>query len=154
MTRSVSPDETPAGEALPPSEPLLLLLAGGRRFGLALAPVREVVTARAFTRLPGAPTPVRGLVNLRGRITTVVDLGLLLELPSSSTPGHRVVVVEHRGRAVGLAVDDVLRIVGPARPAAEGPPEDASPALPAEGAEEEEPFAVLDASGLLGPLFA
>ena len=52
------------------------------RYALPLAAVREVVVQpEGLVRVPRAPGPVLGVVNLRGRVVTVVDFPLLLELP-------------------------------------------------------------------------
>jgi purine-binding chemotaxis protein CheW len=115
----------------------LLVSASGRRFALAIEPVREVVPARGCTRIPGAPACVSGLLNLRGHILTVVDLASRLDLPASQSPGQRVVVMKYAGREVGLEVDEVLRIA----------------ALPGGVAEDGDPFEVLDVAALLGPIF-
>src|SRR5688500_19416321 len=55
---------------------LLLFVLDGRLYGCDIGAVREVVTFRRATRLPGAPPYVCGLVNLRGTLVTVLDLGL------------------------------------------------------------------------------
>lgn len=74
---------------------------------MPLGDVRELVTVRAPTRLPGAPAWVAGLYNLRGTVLTVADLGLRLEGPAASGP---VVVVEVEERRFGIRVDIVERV--------------------------------------------
>jgi purine-binding chemotaxis protein CheW len=97
------------------TDPSLLVSIGGRRFALPLGAVREVVDSRPFARVPGATDAVCGVINLRGTVVTVFDLGVLLgNPPAALDPLHRLVLVEHRGRPVGLAVSDVLRIRGDA----------------------------------------
>lgn len=94
------------------SEPLLVVRSGGRFFALPMEQVLEVVTARPFAPLPGSPEAVSGLVNVRGRAVTVVDLGTTLGLDSSANAAdHRVLLLEHRGLQIGLVVDDVDRIL-------------------------------------------
>jgi purine-binding chemotaxis protein CheW len=74
--------------------------------------VRGVVPARPFTALPGAVSPVRGVINVRGRIVTVVDLAAHLGYQDAADqPDHRIVIVEAAGRQIGLAASDVLRIL-------------------------------------------
>ena len=103
-----------AALADPAAEPerMVLLAVGEHRFGVPIARVREVIPARAYTPLPGSGAHVCGLINLRGRIVTVVDLGARLGLPPvRGLPEHSIVIVEHAGRPVGLAVEEVARIV-------------------------------------------
>jgi purine-binding chemotaxis protein CheW len=101
-------DDLEAGDV----ERMALLVVGEHRFAVPIERIREIIPARPYTPLPGAGSHVAGLINLRGRIVTVVDLGARLGLdPVASLPDHGVVIVEHGGRLVGLAVDEVSRIV-------------------------------------------
>jgi purine-binding chemotaxis protein CheW len=107
-------EEVPAGASEEAAEPerMVLLVAGGHRFGVPIDRIREIIPARPYTPLPGSGSHVRGLINLRGRIVTVVDLGARLNLPpSADLPEHSIVIVEHRGKLVGMAVEEVARIV-------------------------------------------
>lgn len=73
--------------------------------------VREILPARGFTRLPGTGPEVCGLVGLRGRIVTVLDLGAILGLaPSGPRDDHRLVLLEYEGRVVGMAVDEMVAV--------------------------------------------
>jgi purine-binding chemotaxis protein CheW len=78
------------------------------RYALPLSAVREVVVLpEPVVRVPNAPPAVRGVVNLRGRVVTVVDFATLLELPGSSSPPRKLVLLD-RGRGdLALLVSDV-----------------------------------------------
>jgi purine-binding chemotaxis protein CheW len=75
-------------------------------YGCDIAAVREIVPIRRATRLPGAPTYVRGLFNLRGAIVTVIDLAARLAGAVASEEGS-VVMAQFGNKSVGLAVDEV-----------------------------------------------
>ncbi|HLM45323.1 MAG TPA: chemotaxis protein CheW [Myxococcaceae bacterium] len=78
------------------------------RYGLPLAAVKEVVVPpERFTRVPRAPAAVAGVMNLRGRVVTVVELRQLLGLPDGSMPPGRVVLLERGRKDLGLLVTDV-----------------------------------------------
>jgi purine-binding chemotaxis protein CheW len=78
------------------------------RYGLPLTAVREVVVPpERFTRVPRAPPAVTGVMNLRGRVVTVVELGQLLGLPDGPTPPGRVMLLDRGRRDLGLLVTDV-----------------------------------------------
>lgn len=101
---------TPEEEAA--LERIVLLGAGGHWFGVAIGAIREIIPPRPYTPLPGSEPFVCGLINLRGRIVTVIDLGARLGLaPSAAGPEHSIVILEHGGRPVGMAVEEVSRIV-------------------------------------------
>ena len=85
-------------------------------YGCDIAAVREIVPVRRATRLPGAPTYVSGLINLRGAIVTVIDLAARLAGTTAAADGS-VVLAEHASKQVGIAVDEVrdVEILAPER---------------------------------------
>ena len=101
---------------------------GGRLYACPIDLVREIVPFRRCTRLPGAPGYVCGLINLRGTVVTVLDLGLRLGAPAVDRQEGSVILVEQGARVVGLGVDelrDVQRLApeqieAPGAAAAEG----------------------------------
>lgn len=88
--------------------------------------VREIVPTTAATRIPGAPPHVRGLVNLRGSLITVVDLVQRLAGRAAREIDGSTIVLQAAGRLLGLAVDDVHDVQ--AFPAAAMQPAPATPA--------------------------
>ncbi len=86
---------------------LLLFVVSGRVYACAIEPVREIIPVRHATRLPGAPAYVCGLINLRGGIVTVIDLGARLGESAGARSEGSIILVEHNGKTVGLAVDEV-----------------------------------------------
>ncbi len=53
---------------------------------------------------------VLGIINVRGNILTVVDLGALIGSPSEGPVGTSLILVEHGSRVVALAVNEVLDV--------------------------------------------
>ncbi len=92
-----------------PRQLVVFRLAGGT-YGIELDAVREIIPFRGATRLPGAPAHVSGLVNVRGAIVTVIDLGVRLGGASSAGDRSSVMLIEHGGKLVGAAVDEVLDV--------------------------------------------
>jgi purine-binding chemotaxis protein CheW len=103
--------ETTILEQLAAARTLLFRVAGSV-YGCDIDAVREIITYRRATRLPGAPPYVQGLINLRGTIITVLDLGTRLdrERPLIREPGASIILVEHGARVVGVTVDEVLDV--------------------------------------------
>lgn len=89
---------------------LLAFMVGERQFGCPLSDVREIIPHRPTTRLPGAPEHVIGLLNLRGTLLTVLDLGVALGVRDVLAPQGQVLVIEAEGRLVGCRVDEVRRV--------------------------------------------
>jgi len=89
---------------------VVLFRLAARIYGVDLEHVREIVPFRRATRLPGAPEFVCGLINLRGTVITVIDLGARLDGGPSVRTGGSVILVEHGAKIVGLAVDEALEV--------------------------------------------
>lgn len=80
----------------------------GQTFGVPVMQVQDVITATRIDRAPLAPPEVAGLLNLRGRIVTAVDLRRRLRAPERPEgQGHMCVIVEQAGELYALQVDDV-----------------------------------------------
>jgi purine-binding chemotaxis protein CheW len=81
---------------------------GDGTFGLDTALIQEVVMEGEVTPVHHAPKYVAGIRNLRGRIVTVIDLRLRLELPPGCAgPESRILIADWNGEPVGLLVDRV-----------------------------------------------
>ena len=114
-------------------------------YAVALSAVREVVPAPGnFTRIPRAPAAVRGVINLRGRVVTVVELSALLGVPA---PGSAQLLMLDRGRReLGLLVANVEGIEALEKFAA--PPAKASPAVKGVARLGAQAVTVLDPDGI------
>jgi purine-binding chemotaxis protein CheW len=78
------------------------------RYALPLAAVREVVVSPAhFTRVPRAPVAVSGVINLRGRVVTVVDLRPVLGLGAAAAPSPQLLLLDRGRRDLALGVSEV-----------------------------------------------
>ena len=94
----------------------LLFRVGSTVYGCDIDDIREIVPFRRATRLPGAPNYVQGLINLRGTIVTVLDLGARLDPshPPGAAGSIMLVALPGNNRLVGVAVQEVMdvRVVG------------------------------------------
>lgn len=111
----ISPAESltvePTAEPVEVRDQVLLVSVGKELFGLPLPRCREILEARSYTPIPGAGPAVLGLINLRGRLITVLDLGVCLGLGAAAgLADHAVLIMDHGERRVGLAVEKVVRI--------------------------------------------
>jgi len=87
---------------------------GTETFGVPITCVHEIVRVPDITSVPDSPEFVEGVINLRGKIVSVVDLRKRFgESKIDPHKKNRVIVVESDGKLVGLIVDaasEVLRI--------------------------------------------
>jgi chemotaxis signal transduction protein len=100
-----------AGTAEPVSMRRMLVFSiAGRARCAPVEAVREIVPITPTTRLPGAPSYVRGLINLRGTLITVMDAAKCLYGVEADDTLASILLVEHRGRVAGVIVDNVFDI--------------------------------------------
>ena len=77
------------------------------RYALPLGAVREVVVPpTVWSRVPRAPRSVQGVMNLRGRVITVVRLAQLLGIQTAG-PNQKIVLLDRARRDLGLMVTEV-----------------------------------------------
>ena len=102
---------------------LVCFRIGKETFGVDISSVREIVRGPEITKVPGTPECVLGVVNLRGRILSVVDLGHRLGLtPSVVSGGSRILVTHLDGLTVGFLVDTATEVMKLPAEAIEPPP--------------------------------
>ena len=76
--------------------------------GMDILKVQEINKLLEMTEVPLAPDYVRGILNLRGQIVTVIDLGSKLDLSATVTTGEtRNIIVNSNGEYIGLLVDRI-----------------------------------------------
>jgi purine-binding chemotaxis protein CheW len=88
---------------------LLLFRLADRIGGIELEIVREILPPPPATRLPGAPAYVRGLINVRGTVITVIDL-VARVYGQPARPDGPIMLIEHQNRLIGVAVDEVVEV--------------------------------------------
>jgi len=85
-------------------------------FGLDTMLVQEIIKVPDITKVYLAPEDITGIINLRGKIVTIIDLAIKLELPTEAEMAdRRIIIVESQDEPFGLVVDkinDVIHIDG------------------------------------------
>jgi purine-binding chemotaxis protein CheW len=79
---------------------------------LEIDQIQEILRTANLTHVPYAPQEVVGVINLRGEVTTVIDLRLVLGMPPApSGVQPRTLIVRSQGESIGLMVDRVADIM-------------------------------------------
>ena len=94
---------------------VLEFLLGKEHFAIDLFDVREVVEYTPITQLPNTASYMKGIIDLRGEITTIIDLKDRLHIPVTGTQKDedgRIIVLDEKltGVKTGILVDDVLAV--------------------------------------------
>lgn len=85
---------------------LVSVRLGDALFGVPVLQVQDVVAEAPLNHVPLAPCEVAGVLNLRGRIVTAIDMRRRLGLPPQDS-ARMSVIVERQGELYALLVDDV-----------------------------------------------
>lgn len=102
----------------------LVVRSEGRRLGIPIAQVKEVVRPTGLRRVPGTPPVQAGMVNVRGSIVTVLDLAAAASPDQNAQPvgwagragaqvatravtAGSIVLLQYGSRPIGIAVDGV-----------------------------------------------
>ncbi|MDX8384305.1 MAG: chemotaxis protein CheW [Ghiorsea sp.] len=96
-----------------PNSELLTCCVGEQWIGFRVQQVREVVSRQRRTEMPMAPDAVAGLINLRGKVITELDVRRVVGLAKrdAGVPFHVAIVETSSGEDFGLIVDDVGEVV-------------------------------------------
>lgn len=87
-------------------------MIGGQLFGLPISRVQDVFMPERLTRVPLASADVAGVLNLRGRIVTAIDMRSRLGLPKKEDGRPAMAVgVEFRGESYGLLIDTIGEVL-------------------------------------------
>lgn len=93
----------------------MLLRLDDQTFALPLSDVREVLGLVQLSPLPDMPAHFAGLINLRGKVVSAIDLKKSLQCTTTSTEKKIkkscVIITESNGQFYGAIVDDILEVV-------------------------------------------
>jgi purine-binding chemotaxis protein CheW len=85
---------------------------GRETYGVPIASLHEIVRVPEITAVPDAPDYLEGVINLRGKIVSVMDLRKRFgQKQVALKRQNRILVVEHTGRLAGLIVDSASEVV-------------------------------------------
>lgn len=89
-------------------------ILGKEMFAIDLFDTREVITQTEVTPLPSTPDYLKGIIDLRGSITTIVDLKGLMHITTESVGkrNSRIIVLDRSitSKPIGILVDDVFSV--------------------------------------------
>jgi purine-binding chemotaxis protein CheW len=96
---------------------------GRETYGVPIASLHEIVRVPDITAVPDAPEYLEGVINLRGKIVSVMDLRKRFGVKQTEIKkGNRILVVEHASKLAGLIVDSASEVVKIPNEDIEAPP--------------------------------
>jgi purine-binding chemotaxis protein CheW len=105
----MSNDNTAVGEQL---IEFVTVMIGGQLFGLPISRVQDVFMPDRITRVPLSAPEIAGVLNLRGRIVTAIDMRRRLGLPPRADQRRNMAVgIELGAESYGLMIDSVGEVL-------------------------------------------
>jgi len=87
-------------------------MVGGQLFGLPIARVQDVFMPDRMTQVPLSSSDIAGILNLRGRIVTVIDMRCRLGVVEQRSEQPPIAIgIECRGESYGLLIDDIGEVM-------------------------------------------
>ncbi len=109
------------------SERFILFSLGKEFYALPLFKVKEVIASVSTRPLPGAPAHVKGVMDLRGRVITIVDLRLRLGMPAvKDLQQSTTIILDIEGLDIGVTVDHVESVLSVSQEEMKPPPVEAT----------------------------
>lgn len=93
---------------------LVSMVVAGQDFGIEIGAVRDILSVQQLARVPLAPAEIAGVLNLRGRIITAIDMPCRLGVATTGSGASNVamnVVVDHKGELYSLLVDRIGEVL-------------------------------------------
>ena len=90
----------------------LVFTAMGQEYGLQAMRVQEISAMIEITTVPKAPAYIEGILNLRGRLVSIINFRKKFGFdPRGQDEDTRIVIVEHSGFPIGIMVDSVEEVI-------------------------------------------
>jgi len=83
---------------------------GDEHFAVETDKVLSINDMMTITKVPKAPNYIKGLINLRGSIKSLVDLNLLLNIKSDKIQNN-IIILKLDGEELGVTVDEVEEVI-------------------------------------------
>ncbi len=101
----------------------LTFVLGDEEYGLDIGMVREIIKIMDITKIPNAPESIKGVVNLRDKVISVMDLRIKFCMePIEYTEETCIIVVDYNSTMMGVIVDTVSEVLDISGDEIEPPP--------------------------------
>jgi purine-binding chemotaxis protein CheW len=81
------------------------------QFAVETSGVQTISEAMTITKVPNSPKYVKGLINLRGNVLSMLDLNLLLDIGGDNTKQQSTIILKLEEELVGVSVDEVDEVL-------------------------------------------
>jgi purine-binding chemotaxis protein CheW len=89
---------------------VLVFKLAGENYAIETMYIKEVYRYKNYTLLPGAPPFVFGLINVRRKVLSIIDLKVFFSLPATKNVEYKVIIVEDREMEFAILTDGIVDI--------------------------------------------
>ena len=89
---------------------IVVFKLGNEHFAVETEKVQGINDMMTVTRVPKSPSYIKGLINLRGSIKSLVDINLLLNLKSDEEQAN-IIILKVADEEIGISVDEVEEVL-------------------------------------------
>lgn len=81
------------------------------QFAVETAKVQSINDTMEITKVPNSPKHIKGLINLRGNIISLLDINLLLDIDKNDKGQNNIIILEMEDELAGITVDEVDEVL-------------------------------------------
>lgn len=81
------------------------------QFAVETEKIQSINDNMEITKVPNAPAYIKGLVNLRGNIISLLDINLLLKVQNHENEQENIIILKLEEELVGVTVDNVDEVI-------------------------------------------
>ncbi|MCM8710949.1 chemotaxis protein CheW [Clostridium sp. SYSU_GA19001] len=81
------------------------------QFAVETSKVQSINDTMGITKVPKAPSHIKGLINLRGNIISLLDINMLLDIDKNEKGQNNIVILEMEDELIGITVDQVDEVL-------------------------------------------
>jgi purine-binding chemotaxis protein CheW len=90
---------------------IVIFNLGKEQFAIETSKVQGINDKIEITKVPKAPTYIKGLINLRGNVITLLDINMLLGISRQESDDESVIILEMENELVAIMVDEVDEVM-------------------------------------------
>ncbi len=90
---------------------IVVFKLGDEQFAVETSRVQSIADMMKVTTVPKAPSYIKGLINLRGSIISLLDVNLLLNISSNSNEQTNIIILNVQDELLGISVDQVEEVL-------------------------------------------
>ena len=90
---------------------VVIFRLNNEQFAVETAKVQSINNSMEITKVPKAPAYIKGLINLRGNVISLLDINLLMDIPRAEISENSILILEMEDELVGITVDQVDEVL-------------------------------------------